>query len=64
MNAETLVNLVDDAIEEALMASVEEADEYLREQGLDPQVVGKRMEDAAKQAIAQRQADQRENKDA
>lgn len=53
MDAETLVNLVDDLIEETLLASDVEADDYLRERGLDPQVIGKRIEDAAQRAIEQ-----------
>ena len=48
--------IVDDAIEWTLMASVEEADAYLRDHGIDPTRVGRRMMDAVRRTLAQRNA--------
>lgn len=51
--------IVDDAIEHTLMASIEEADAYLRDHGLDPARVGQRMVAAVRRALGQRNGKER-----
>ncbi|HML23356.1 MAG TPA: hypothetical protein PKD09_17000 [Aggregatilinea sp.] len=51
-NTEDLVNAVDDLIENTLTESLEEADAFLIERGLDPDEIGRRFEQLAQQALS------------
>lgn len=52
-STEDLVNAIDDLIENAMMESLEEANAFLIEQGLDPDKIGKEFEQLAQQALSE-----------